>query len=119
MPTPPELVLLTERLADSPVTANQICGWTRRDPLFAFVLQFVRQGRPSQCSPELAPFSLWKSELVLHNGCIVWGVHVAVPPQGQQLVLQELHNGHLEMTKMNALARMSVWTPGIDKDIKI
>ena len=38
----------------------------------------------------------------MHNGCIVWGV----PPQGRQAVLQELHEGHLGMTKMKALARM-------------
>ena len=29
---PPELVLLMEHLADSPVTARQIQSWTRRDP---------------------------------------------------------------------------------------
>ena len=99
VPTPPELVLLTERLADSPVTSDQIRGWTRRDPVFASVLQFVRQGWPSQCDPELGPFSSWKSELALHDGCIVWGAHVVIPPQGQQLVLQELPDGHLGMTK--------------------
>ena len=118
VPTPPEFVLLTERLADSPVTADQIGGWTRRDPLFASVLQFVRQGWPSQCDPELAPFSLRKSELALHDCCIVWGACVVVPPQSQQLVLQELHDGHLGMTEMKALDRMYAWWPGINKDIK-
>ena len=41
---PPELVLLTEHLSNSPVTAHQICNQTWKDPDFALVLQFVQQG---------------------------------------------------------------------------
>ena len=37
-----ESVLLLEHLADSPVTVNDIRNWTRRDPVLAQVLQFVK-----------------------------------------------------------------------------
>ena len=53
----------------------------------------------------------------MHDGCIVWGARVVVPPQGRQAVLQELHEGHLGITKMKALARMHVCWPRIDKEI--
>ena len=42
--TPPELVLLTEHMADSPVTADQIRSWIHKDPVLSKVIQFFQQG---------------------------------------------------------------------------
>ena len=38
-PSTPELVLLLDHLADSPVTVSDISRWTRRDPVLSQVLQ--------------------------------------------------------------------------------
>ena len=56
--TPPELVLLTEHLDNSPVTADQIRARTRRDPVLSQVVQFLQQGWPTVQgdTPQLAPF---------------------------------------------------------------
>ena len=43
---PPELVLLTEQLAELPVTAEQIARLTRRDPSLFPVLQCLQEGWP-------------------------------------------------------------------------
>ena len=40
---PPELVFLMDHLNESPVTAEHICAWTRRDPSLSSVLQAVKQ----------------------------------------------------------------------------
>ena len=61
--TPPELVLLTEHLDDSPVTADDICKWIKKDPRLSQVLQFILQGWPNHCSSDLEPFFSKRAEL--------------------------------------------------------
>ena len=114
----PELVLLAEHLADSPVTAQDIRRWTQRDRKLSRVFQFVQQGWPSEGDTELEPYSSRRLELSTYEGCILWGSRVVIPPPGRQAVLQELHEGHPGMTRMKALSRMYVWWPGIGQDIE-
>ena len=41
-----------------------------------------------------------------------------IPPKLQSTVLGELHEGHLGISRMKALARSFVWWPRLNKDIK-
>ena len=114
----PELVLLAEHLADSPVTASDIRAWTERDTKLSRVLQYVQQGWPTEGDAEVEPYSSRRLELSCFEGCVLWGSRVVVPPPGRQAVLQELHEGHPGINRMKALSRMYVWWPGISSDIE-
>ena len=61
----PELVLLAEHLADSPVTANDIRVWTQRDNTLSGVLYRVQHGWPTEGDADLEPFSSRRLELTL------------------------------------------------------
>ena len=90
----PELVLLAEHLDESPITAADIRTWTSRDPKLSRVLQYVQYGWPNNGDSELEPYSSRRLELSSYEGCLMWGTRVVIPPPGQVVVLQELHEGH-------------------------
>ena len=107
--TRPELVLLINHLGDPPVTAS--LGLVKIRNLAR--LYSLRQGWPmaghSQKSSKLTPFLKRKNELSLYEGCVLWGHRVVIPQRNREAVLVELHEGHLRMARMKAMARMYIY----------
>ena len=116
---PPELVLLIKQLEDLPVTSEHICTWSRKDPILSRVIRYVNKGWPKNLDQEVKPYESRKNELSTLDDCLLWSARIVVPPQGQKLILKELHDDtHIGMTRMKSLARMHVWWPQLDRDIE-
>ena len=87
-----------------PVSADMIRQATQRDPILSCVMEHTKQGWPAVHEKELEPFYRKKEELTIQDGCLMWGSWVLIPSKHQTQVLDELHDGHLGVAKMNALA---------------
>ena len=104
--TPPETVQLMELLAATPVSAGQIREQTECNPVLAKLKLYVQKGWPveEESSLEFLPFPRRKEELSLHDGCLLWGTQVVVPPNLHAQVLDELHEAHPGVSRMKNLA---------------
>ena len=66
----------------------------------------------------MKPYQIRQTELSIEEGILLWGSRVGIPPQGRDVLLQELHEGHPGVVRMKALARGLLWWPKLDNDIE-
>ena len=103
-----------------PVTVKELRKETRNNPILATVIQAIMSGWPAkqQLHPDLLPYFHKREEMAVHDGCLLWGGQATVLPKLQQHVLEELHEGHVGIVKMKALARSYFLWPGLDSQIE-
>ncbi|KAL5484146.1 hypothetical protein EMCRGX_G020594 [Ephydatia muelleri] len=116
-PVPGDTICLMEALDScGPVTAAVIKSWTDKDPVLSRVRNLVRHGNWSAAPqhPDFQPFLQRQLELSVEGDCLLWGCRVVEPKAGRAKVLEMLHDSHPGITRMKAIARSTVWWPGID-----
>ena len=66
---------------------------------------------------EIRPYYAVRGDLSVTDGKIIYQNRLVIPPVLQSEVLERIHDGHQGITKCRERANMSVWWPGIGRDI--
>jgi len=110
-----------EQISYLPLSADSVRQETKNDPILSQVLQKIKVGWPNSkkhLKKDLHPYFGHKFQLTVHNSCIMCGHRVVIPASLQPQVLTAIHDGHMGIVQMKALARMHIWWPNIDKHIQ-
>ena len=81
-------------------------------------MKLTQEGWPlskKKLDSELHSFFNRKTQLTIHQGCILCGLRVVIP---QSLRKRKVHSAHAGVVQMKSLARRHVWWPQIDQDIE-
>ena len=113
----PVEIFQVSQIEGLPVNADMIRQATQRDPILSRVVKYTKQGWPSVGKKELEPFHRRKDELTIQDGCLMWGSRVVIPSKYHAQLLVEIHEGHLGVVKMKALAQSYMWWLGMDREI--
>lgn len=93
---------------------------TQDDSDLQSVCKYIHQGWPSQMSQlshSLHEFHTVRAHLSEVDGLLLYKDRIVIPGSQRHEVLHQLHTGHQGLTKCRERANMSVWWPGIGKNI--
>lgn len=116
-----EYVHSLRQLDETPVTSHELRRLTEADKVLRIVKSFILKGWPQEkkhVELYMRAYVARKLELTVAHGIIFWGHRVVIPEAARDRMLQMLHETHQGVSAMKAVARTSMWWPGLDQEIE-
>ena len=89
------------------------------DPTCSIVREYCLIGWPEQSAidPRAKPFWEKRGELTVNEELLLCGTRIVIPTLLQEQTLEKLHQGHQGIERCRLRAQISVWWPGISREI--
>lgn len=90
----------------------------RKDTMITGIKQFVHQGWPVKECPNTKQFFKFRGDLWVKNEMLMFRDRMVIPADLKKDMLHRIHEGHGGERRCFKRARMTVWWPGIQQDIR-
>ena len=91
--------------------SEDVARYSARDPIIAKVMYYINNGWPAKIEEQCKPYLRRGNELCINLSCLQWEHRVVIPFQLPERIINELHDCHPGIIRMNALARSYSWWP--------
>ncbi|GBN27399.1 Uncharacterized protein K02A2.6, partial [Araneus ventricosus] len=112
--------MITSSLPASSRRLDELRVAQLKDETCQKLTDYVLKGWPSKKEVDTlcAPYWQKRYEISVQDGLLMRGCRIIIPKSHQAEVMNQIHEGHLDITKCRARARCSVYWPGISKVIE-
>ena len=100
---------------------NKLRQSTAKDDTLALLKHTVQHGWPqtiAELPPELHPYWTFRDEITIEDGLLLKGKQLIIPSCDRPEILQQLHHGHLGLQKCLNRARVTVYWPNLNNQLK-
>ena len=100
---------------------DEIRTQTNSDPVLKSILNHVKYGWPSEENaiyPGVKPYFSSQNELSVNDDILFYRDIIIFPEAMRSETLEAIHSGHLGLNKCLERAKLSVWWPGVTRDIE-
>lgn len=90
------------------------------DEICRTIKEYCRSSWPAAAKVDhvMKPYYASRDELTVEQGLLLYQCRLVIPTALRQDILKRLHEGHQGIVKCRALARSSVWWPGLSQQIE-
>ena len=114
-----DMVESTRPATDSQL--DRIRDASAKDAQLQKVRDFTSAGWPTRVEEvpcQIREFFESRGHLSMSNGLLTYDDRIVIPAKMREEILERIHTGHQGITKCRERANLSVWWPGISKEIK-